>query len=105
MDDEVTARVIDAAIRSLPEGATKEVVAAATKAYLKEAGRVAAEWARIRAAEKAMHDRHAAEWAEKVGDPAARMRSSCPHTARRHYPDPAGGSDGYTSCLLCGAEV
>jgi hypothetical protein len=32
------------------------------------------------------------------------IRERCSHPATKHYGDPAGGSDSYTECLICGSQ-
>lgn len=35
----------------------------------------------------------------------ARVRAACKHESTTYYGDAAGGSDSYTSCNICGAEL
>jgi hypothetical protein len=42
---------------------------------------------------------------ENLDKAVDKVRAECKHEATQFHPDPSGGSDRYTECLICGAEV
>ena len=50
-------------------------------------------------------ERRHTEELDAIAKQLAEVHKRCGHPSRTHHPDPAGGSDSWTECDVCGASV
>lgn len=102
MDDETTGKVINAAMATIPEGATELQRAAIYRTALNDANRVVRQWAAHRQARQVEDDRHRRAL-EEIAAAERKTQGGCPHTAITTH----CGLDTctWTMCNLCGAQL
>ncbi len=85
-------------------GDISEESAAALAGAMKSVDSIKRDLSSLRTWENNESLRHKEELAA-IGRERARIRKSCKHQTTQYHGDPAGGSDSWTECQICGAST